>query len=222
MKLQSNKKDGFTLIEIIVVVAILVLLMYFLYPMLSGVIGKNTDSGRVKALQEYAAYYESAKQSLGVYPGGGVTNVGSSVEKQAAQAVNSEALGNGYYAEFDFSGDTTNGLYATSPLKEFQEFAQKNKIIGSYADVKRLNEGEHLAVFTSKTSKRMAMCVKLYAPNEAAANDGDGIDDSRDPDGEDGHKNGNRIYLLGDMKLFNQLGDAAREKCQNLPNPQEL
>lgn len=222
MKKQYSNNAAFTLVEIIIVVVILVFLMYALYPQLSGVIGKNQDAWRIKTLQDYATYYESAKQSIGSYPSAGITNVGGSVEKQAAQAVNSETVGAGYYSEFIFSGDRTDGLYATSPLKEFQEFAQKNGIVGAYSDVKTLSEGEGIGVFTSQTAKRFVMCTKLYAANETAAADGDGIDDSRDPDGGDGHQNGNRIYVLWDMKLWNQLGDPAREKCQGLPNPQEL
>lgn len=222
MKLRDNKK-AFTLVELIMVIAILSFLMYIFYPSISGLLNKNRDSGRIKVLQDWGAYYESAKASIGVYPSAGITNVwAAGSDKALARAVNSQAVGAGFVSIFDFSGDRNNGFYNTNPLNEFQTFAVANQILGSASDLKALREWEHMAIFTSATATRMVGCVKLFAANETAASDGDGIPDDNDPNGPDGHRNWNRIYVMWDMRLWEQLGDAARTICQDLPNPADL
>lgn len=228
MKLLKNNKWAFTLVEMIIVVSLIIILIYALYPKFAWYISKQKDLTRIKVSQEVSTYYEWMMQSIGSYPNGNLKNASTWLRK-FAKAVSSNTFGwaGSYFVEFLFEWDRdATGYYPStwdSKLKEFQEMLVQSGILGSPNDIKVLQEGENMFVFTSKTWKRMVSCVKLYWENETAATDWDWILDDQDPDSADWHKNGSRIYVSWDMKLWDQLGSAAQDKCRDdLVDPRSL
>ena len=229
MKLSKVKNKGwFTLVEMIIVVSLIIILIYALYPKFAGYISKQKDLTRIKVSQEVSTYYEGIMQAIGSYPNWNLKNASSWLRKFAKAVSSNTFWGWGsYFVEFLFEGDRDAAGYFQSTwdskLKEFQEMLVQSWILGSPNDIKTLQEGENMFVFTSKTWKRMVSCVKLYGENETARTDWDWILDDQDPDSADGHKNGSRIYVQWDMKLWEQLWNAAKDKCRDdLVDPRSL
>lgn len=223
-----NPKWGFTLIELTIVVTLLIILIYALYPKFAWFLSKQKDVTRVKIAQEYQTYYEWIKQSVGSYPNWNITNATTWLRK-FAKAVDSNSIWAKWerYVEFLFEWDKDDqGFYTNtwdSKLKEMQELMIESWILGSAWDLKTLPEWENMFIFTSKTWKQMVTCLKLYAENSTASEDWDWILDTEDPSSENWHKNGSRIYVFWDLKLWNQLWDAAKNKCKDdLIDPRSL
>lgn len=67
MKLQKNKK-GFTLIELVVVMAIIGILAVALVPRLTGIQSRSRDTARVTSLNQLAAVLDTFYSDNGAYP----------------------------------------------------------------------------------------------------------------------------------------------------------
>lgn len=67
MKLQKNKK-GFTLIELVVVMAIIGILAVALVPRLTGIQSRSRDTARVTSLNQLAAVLDTFYSDNGSYP----------------------------------------------------------------------------------------------------------------------------------------------------------
>jgi len=52
----------------IIVVSLIIILIYALYPKFAGYISKQKDLTRIKVSQEISTYYEGIMQSIGSYP----------------------------------------------------------------------------------------------------------------------------------------------------------
>lgn len=67
MKLQKNKK-GFTLIELVVVMAIIGILAVALVPRLTGIQSRSRDTARVTSLNQLAAVLDTFYSDFGAFP----------------------------------------------------------------------------------------------------------------------------------------------------------
>jgi len=225
MKLLNKKNDKgwFTLVEMVIVVSLIIILIYALYPKFAGYISKQKDLTRIKVLQEISTYYEWIMQSTWSYPNGNMKNSWWSGLRSKAKLVWTW-VGWANWAKmshmtFTHDGD---GNFDDPELVLFSDLMVASWILSSASDMKILPEGEDIKIFTSKTWKRMVGCVKLYWENATASEDWDWIPDDKDPDGPDWDKNGSRIYVMGDMKLWQQISGTAIWECQDLIDPRTL
>ena len=218
-----NNKGWFTLIEMVIVVTLIIILIAALYPKFSGYISKQRDVSRIKTLQDLSWDFESIKQSVWRYPNANLH--ATAWLKAKAKLIDSAAVWNGRWVLIKFSKDDTDKYIdsgnpsPTSLSNKVEEYVDVMKDMGK-EDVKSLPEDEELIIFTSKTWQRMVGCVKLFADNATAAEDGDGIEDTDNVDVNS--PSGSRIYVNWDMQLWNQLWDAARDLCKQLEDPREL
>lgn len=232
-----RNKKWMTLIEIIIVIVILLFLIWVLYPSFSGIIWKQKDVGRANVLKEYLVYFDTIKQSTGQYPtdasrsrlktGSNLKNIlGSDLVPTATYTswyeylftFNEQDPATGLYAE---SGTWWLNGQATKSLSGLQKLLLETQSIWSYGSIKAGLNDEGMIIFTSITWKQAVGCTKFYGPQESATNDGDGIEDTLT--GADSHKNGNRIFVTGDMGLWAKLGNDAKQACQEkLPDPSQL
>ena len=221
---KMNNKGWFTLIEMIIVVTLIIILIAALYPKFAGYISKQRDVWRIKVLQDISWDFESIKQSVWRYPNANLHWTAGL--KAKAKLIDSAAVWtSGRAVLIKFSKDD-NDKYIdsgnpspTSLSNKVEEYINVMKDMGK-EDIKALPEEEELIIFTSKTWQRMVGCVKLFADNATAAEDGDGIEDTDNTDIN--NPSGSRIYVNGDMQLWNQLWDAARDLCKKLEDPREL
>ena len=237
MKLNWKQKGNawFTLVELTVVVTLLWILIYALYPKFAWWISKNRDVTRVAVTQQYLWYYESLKQSLKVYPYPGMPNSTTWLRTYATKVWNWDAGWKNWehYVLFEFSWEDDSNWYVTPEkdwkTKEFQELLVQAWIIWAPGDIKKLYDWEKMLIFTSKTWKSTVACTKMYAETEQSQADWDWIPDAFEPNWADWHKNWSRIFVQWDMKLWSQINWwanvvwPASTKCMNdLPDVRSL
>lgn len=68
MKLQKTQKSGFTLVELMIVVAIIGVLAATLLPSLSGAQERARDAGRISSINQVSATFETYLAEEGQYP----------------------------------------------------------------------------------------------------------------------------------------------------------
>lgn len=214
MNLNLQNKKGMTLIEIIIVVGIILGLLAWLATSLSWVASKQKDSWRVKLMQEYMTYYDAVKQSIWQYPWASVKGTWTVKDLARALAV--------WEVKYTFDEVKADWFYNDANLEKLQKLLIATWDLWDAGSIKQWFQDEALIIFTSTSQKRTVGCMKLYAPTEAAQNDWDWIPDTNAADGADAHKNGNRIFVTGDMWLWKQNQAAYTTACQWLPDPKSL
>jgi len=220
MKIKNNKW-GFTMIEIIVVVSILIGLMAWLALWFSGQSSKAQDTLRVNIIKDYTAYMTEVKKNLGQYPWNNWHSRGTTQNRKILDYL--PMTNNSAVLTFD-DFDPTTGYYVDANLNWFQQSLVSAWVIGDPGEIKKWVMWENVALFVSPTKKRMVMCAKLYNSNEASINDWDGIPDSVDTKDPtlDSSVNGSRILVQWDMWLWKKNQAAFSTVCKNLIDPRSL